>query len=377
MRRVVKGIHLSLMIGPGLPNPAPQVVVEALTSLQVNSGEDTSGFQLTFTLGKLSPLPTMLAAGYFDPMITRVIIVVTVGGMQQVLVDGIVTNQQMMPSNEPGQSTLTITGEDLSVIMDVVEMPFMRYPAMPEIGRVALILAKYAALGIVPVIIPPVFMTWPMPIDKIPTQTGTDLQYVKNLARKHGYVFYLEPGPTPRTTVAYWGPDIRALMPQPALNVNMDVHTNVESLSFSLNGLAKKIVVLTIFDPATNKIPYPVPVPNVSLVRPPLGARLTLPAKVEFPASISKFEPTKAMATALGIMTSTSDAVTGSGSLDVLRYGRVLRPRRLVGVRGAGVAYDGFYYVRSVTHDIKRGEYKQSFNLSRDGLIATTQKLAI
>jgi len=49
-----------------------------------------------------------------------------------------------------------------------------------------------------------------------------------------------------------------------------------------------------------------------------------------------------------------------------------LRPRTVVGVRGAGPAYDGFYYVNSVTHNLKRGEYKQSFTLSRDGLSSPT-----
>ena len=44
----------------------------------------------------------------------------------------------------------------------------------------------------------------------------------------------------------------------------------------------------------------------------------------------------------------------------------------MVGVRGAGMAYDGMYYVNSVTHNIKRGEYKQNFQLSRDGLITNT-----
>ena len=43
------------------------------------------------------------------------------------------------------------------------------------------------------------------------------------------------------------------------------------------------------------------------------------------------------------------DSVSGNGSLDVLRYGRVLKARGLVGVRGAGIAYDGLYYVQSVT----------------------------
>jgi hypothetical protein len=75
------------------------------------------------------------------------------------------------------------------------------------------------------------------------------------------------------------------------------------------------------------------------------------------------------------LMVGNANAITGSGSLDVLRYGRVLRARMLVGVRGAGLAYDGLYYVDSVTHNIKRGEYKQSFSLSRDGLISNTPKL--
>jgi hypothetical protein len=49
----------------------------------------------------------------------------------------------------------------------------------------------------------------------------------------------------------------------------------------------------------------------------------------------------------------------------------------LVGVRGAGLAYDGLYYVDSVTHKLKRGEFKQSFQLSRDGLMSLTPKVPV
>jgi hypothetical protein len=66
-----------------------------------------------------------------------------------------------------------------------------------------------------------------------------------------------------------------------------------------------------------------------------------------------------------------AEAVTARGSLDVLRYGQVLEARKLVGLRGAGTAFDGLYYVNSVTHQIKRGEYKQDFELSRNGLVST------
>jgi len=65
------------------------------------------------------------------------------------------------------------------------------------------------------------------------------------------------------------------------------------------------------------------------------------------------------------------DAVFGNGTLDVAKYGRVLKSRQLVGVRGAGTPYDGLYYVKSVSHNIQRGSYKQSFKLARNGLFST------
>jgi len=375
---MLDGIHLTLMIGPVLPVPAPKVVIDAVQSVQVTSGKDKTGFQITFAVSKKSPLlTTMLPAGYFDPMSTRVVIAVTLGGFPHVLMDGIVTRQELVPSSEPGQATLTVTGEDLSVLMDVVEMPFMRYPATPSIGRVYLILAKYAAFGIVPVAIPPFINDVPIPTKEIPTHKGTELASLKKLANDCGYVFYVEPGPLPGQSIAYWGPDIRIPVPQRALSSNMDAHTNVESLNFSLDGLAKKVVVVTIFDPVKNRVPIVVPIPNFNLFKPPLGARPTLPSKVEFPDYMTKEQMPNAVNRVLGILARSSDAISVSGSLDVTRYGSVLRNRMLVGVRGGGLAYDGMYYVNSVTHTLKRGEYKQSFQLSRDGLISITPRVVV
>jgi hypothetical protein len=366
-------IQLSLLIGPGMPVPALADVVNALDSVPVTSSTDSSGFQLSFKIGKKSLLETtLLPAGYFDPIITRVIIIATVNGLPNVLMDGVVTRQEISPSNDVGKSTLTITGEDLSRMMDLVEMPFMRFPAMPVVARVYAILGKYAVLGIAPVAIPPIVPDMTNPLEELPSQNGTDLAYIRELAYKCGYVFYVEPGPLPGSSIAYFGPDIRIPAPQPALNVNMDALTNVESLSFSLDGTAKKIVVITIMEPFTKKIPIQIPLPNLSILRPPLGARPTVPSKLEFAEGMASLTPDAAMNFGLRMLLSANDSVTGSGSLDVLRYGRVLRSRMLVGVRGAGLAYDGLYYVNSVTHNIKHGEYKQNFNLSRVGLISNT-----
>lgn len=371
------GIHLSLMIGPGVPIPVPEEVIEALESVQVTSSGQTSGFQLAFQVGKGSMLlETMLPAGYFDPLTTRVVIVATVNGQPSVLMDGIVTRQELAPSNDVGKTTFTVTGEDLSRLMDLVEMPFMRYPAMPIITRIYTILSKYMALGVVPLALPPFILDVDLPIEKIPSQTGTDLQYIRQLARGCGYVFYVEPGPAPGASIAYFGPDIRLPVPQPALNVNLDAQTNVESLSFSFDGTAKKITVMTVGDPVTRRIPVPIPVPDISILRPPMGARLPLPMSVVFPEDAMQLTVPEAVNYALGIGLSATDAVTANGSLDVMRYGQPLRSRMLVGVRGAGLAYDGLYYVNSVTHSLKRGEYKQNFSLSRDGLVSNTPVVA-
>src|SRR2546430_1464688 len=126
---MTRGAELTLLIGPGTPQPAPPAVTSALQSVQVTSGTDRAGFQLVF--------------------------------------------------------------------------PALRTP-----------------------------------VEGIPTQTGTDLEYIKQHAQRCGYVFYLEPGPAPGSSIAYFGPDVRIPTPQPALTVNMGAHTNVESLSFGLDGTA-------------------------------------------------------------------------------------------------------------------------------------------
>jgi hypothetical protein len=375
---MVKGIHLSLMIGPALPMPAPKAVVDAVQTVQVTSGKDKSGFQITFGVSKDSVLlKTLLPAGFFDPITTRVIIVVTLGGFPHVLMDGVVTRQEVAPSNEPGQSTLTITGEDLSVLMDIVQVK-MPFPQLDDTLQAYAVLAPYAALGIVPIVVPSFIPEIKIVTKGFDSQTGTHLQHLKKLASANGFVFYVEPGPLPGQSIAYLGPNIRVPVPQPALSVNMDSHTNVESMTFSLDGLAKETMVVTVLDPITGKIPIPLPIPDISIFQPPLGARPTPPAKITFSTDQAGQPVDHTLKTVVGrLLTGSANAITVSGSLDVLRYGHVLRSRALVGVRGAGIAYDGLYYVDSVTHNIKRGEFKQSFQLSRDGLISLTPKVPV
>jgi len=370
---LLDGVHLTLLIGPlPVPIPAPLPLVEALQSVQVNSGRSGSGFQLTFSVGKLSLIQTvLLPSGALDPMSTRIVIIVTLLGIPQVIMDGVVTQHQLTPSNEPGQSTLTLTGEDLSILMGVVEMK-IPYPALPDAAKLEVILAKYSMFGIVPMVIPPLVDS-PMNVTEgYEMQTGTDLDYIKEKAEECGYTFYISPGPVPLQSIAYFGPDVSNPIPQPALSINMDWATNIDSLSFTLDGTSKQTTIITILDPITGTIPIPIPLPSINVLKPPLGIRQIPPAKILFSDKMANLTPEDAAKKAFGLARQGSDTISASGSLSVARYGAILSARGLVGVRGAGVTYDGMYYVESVTHSIKRGEYKQNFTLSRDGMVSMT-----
>jgi hypothetical protein len=366
------GIQLTLMIGPLVPLPVSQTVLDALNEVTVTTNDvGKSGFQLSFTLSTQSPLHTLflLTGGATFPIV-RVVIVVTLNGTPHVLMDGIVTNHQIIPGTDAAHTTLSITGEDLSVLMDKIDWSGFPYPAVPAEGRVALLVAKYAFLGLVPMVLPSVLVDVPIPTTLIPTHKGTDLAYINELADKVGYVFYIEPGPLPGMNIAYWGPQIKVGLPQPALSINMDAATNVESLSFNFDNESKGLPTVFLYN-EISKIIIPIPIPDITPLNPPLGIIPPIPTHLRPVHGVAKYSPPRAIMIGLAKAAKWADAVKGEGNLDVLRYGHILKARQLVGVRGAGPAFDGLHYVSSVTHKIKRGEYKQSFKLSRNGLLST------
>jgi hypothetical protein len=370
-----KGIYLTLMVGPVVPIPVPKAVLDALTDVQVTTAAGTpSGFQLTFTLSNHSPLHTLfLIAGAQTPLL-RVIIVVTINGSANVLMDGVMTNQQVSPGSKPGESKLTLTGEDLTKVMALQDFSGLPYPAMPPEARVVLIIAKYAMFGMIPLVIPSLFPDLPIPVDRIPIHQGKDLEYIQQLAADVGYIFYIDPGPVPGTNTAYWGPEIKVGVPQPALNYDMDSHTNVESLSFNFNGANTTLPIVFIQNSLT-KVPIPIPIPNLNPLQPPLGVIPAPITNISILKETAKLSPMAAIGVGLAVAARSADAVSGSGSLDVVRYGRLLKARQLVGVRGVGTAFDGLYYVKSVTTTLKQGEMKQSFELSRNGLVSITPRV--
>jgi hypothetical protein len=376
------GIRMKMLIGSGLPGNAPLALNEALESAEVTHGDEgRSGFQLTFQIGRgLKDLRdySLVTHPLLQPF-NRVIVVVFFNITPHTLIDGIITNHQLSASNDPGASTLTVTGEDVSVVMDLEQRPRTRPEQSDDlIVRSIIGDSAYSQYGFRPAIAltgppsPP-----PNRQERTPTQTHvTDLAYIQELSQRHGFVFYVKPGDIPGTNEAYWGPPVRSGTRQGALSVNMGPHTNVESISFQYNALAPNQVAFRENGRDQSPIDRSTRDP---LVRNPATPRRTIFLPDTGRLEEEQTQPSARARAQAQVNESMDEVVTASGELNALHYGRILEPRSLVDLRGAGESYDGTYYVKSVTHKINpgNGEYKQSFNLTREGLGALSRTVQV
>jgi hypothetical protein len=345
--------------------------MEALERVEVqHSDSGRSGFQLIFKLGRDQGdiLDYKALAGPQLRPFSRVIMIVTFNTVPQVLFDGVVINQQLTPSEEPGGTRLTVTGEDLSVMMDLEEKS-VEHPAQPETVIALKIIASYAQYGLVPTVIPPPTLDIPLPIERTPVQQGTDLQYLQQMAERYAYTFYVSPGPVPGVNTAYWGQPPRIGVPQRALNAGMGSESNLINISFDYDGMRPLFVEGTVQDRNFNT---QLPVRTFASTRLPLVSQpawLTQPHARKKAFRESGQNTMQAFARAQAETDRSQDSVVrGTGELDALRYEAILQPRGLVGVRGVGFSYDGLYYVQQVSHTLERGSYRQRFTVQREGL---------
>lgn len=378
-------IIMGLYIGKSVPEKADRKLLEMIQSVEVNQSDDRGaganpGFQLTFAANRARGRSAdygllkdpRLAAG------NRVVITITIAARPRVLMDGIITHQQLPFGDGNGDASLTVTGHDLGILMDLEEKT-TGYKDMKHKEVVEQILKEYTKFGITADVQTPT-TKWPLnPPKQMPTQHGiTDRAYLRALAAANDFIFRLQPGPTPGKSVAYWGPPQRKGERQRALSVNLGTGTNVETIHFAADALAPTTVAGAVPDANTDD---PTKVQNMtSQVKPVLAKNPALTENRTLLRTIwlgyAGPDANEAKARAQAITDQSTDrAVTCSGTLDTLRYGELLTVPGIVDVRGAGASYDGEYTVESVKHRISVAEYKQEFTLKREGLGTTIQKV--
>lgn len=380
----VPKIELGVRIGQGFPGPAPAYLMRALRKIEVTQQDSAPcGFQLTF-LAEIASAGSVFQI-VADPLLSpfnRVLLRVAVGGVATTLIDGFITHHQYVPSNGPDDSQFVVTGEDLSVMMDLVDYS-REFPAMPDAAMVELVLAPWLALGIVPSVIPSA--TSLVPVDYVPQQAETDRALLHRLAQANGNVFYVSPTGVPYVNTAYWGPPPRFMPPSAVIDVAVGAANTVDSFTAEYNALAPE----TYFGESTETLiePYePVPIATfVSTRFPPLAAEPALIANPLFSRHIlwrdDQLDPVSALLQAQSRTdVSTDEVVTVNTSFHPAVLGSVVNAPGVVGVRGTGQSYDGLYYLKSATHEMSLladagWDYTQQLTLAREGTGSTTNVL--
>lgn len=380
----MSGITLTLRIGK-TPQLAPRLLMEALQSVEVSHSDSSqSGFQLVFQVGRSGSRDRQDDPLLQSPLLTpfnRVILVIAIQARARVLMDGIITRQEFAPGGEPGRSTLTITGEDVSVMMDQSSAKQEQHPQQSEMAIVRKIIssADYAKYKLIADVQKPPADITPSRNERIPAQSGSDLAYLRELGDRFDYIFFITPGPGVGQNTAYWGPRPRGSKSQGAITANMGSFTNAEGISVQFDAQAATQVEGRIQDRRTNQIQ---PLRVATSDRPPLARQSVLQLQQrQSVRRVQTYEETghelaRAQARTQAIVNRSAETgITVSGELDTLRYGDLLKLRELVTLRGMGNTHNGLYYVKSVTHRIRKGEYQQSFTITREGRNSTVSRV--
>ena len=369
------GLHLTLLMGPTVPLPVPEPALEMLDSIEVtHSDEGRSGFQIVFkaTRNRKDFIDYLLFANPQFRAGNRTIIACAFGAIPLVLMDEIITNHQLQPGTPGGDpASLTLTGEDVSIMMDL-EQKNAEHPAQPDNIIAMKIILTYAQYGLIPLVIPPLTLEVPLPVERTPVQRATDLAYLTEIAGQHAYTFFIVPGTRHRHKYRLLGTPIRIGIPQKALTVDMGPDTNVDSIQIERSPAEATTVQGSVQDRTTNQR---IPVMTFLTTRPPLALNTPildrLLTRTETFGGSSGQDAQQAMGEAQARTDASMDTVKVEGVLNTAKYGLPLMARGLVGMRGVGFSYDGLYYVKKVTHSIKTGEYTQKFTLTREGTGST------
>jgi phage protein D len=294
------------------------------------------------------------------------------GGGLSTVFDGYVTAFKLNLSADPANNFVEVSGMDSSVLMSMEEK-IATWPNLSDSDIAEQIVGAYGLA-----VQADSTSTTHQEDDTTIVQRGTDLQFVRDLARRNGMEFYFETDDGGTVNAYFRAPQL-AGDPQPDLAVQFGDQTNLKSFSAHLSGLRPLSVKTEQMDIQANSA-NSAQVSDVSL--PQLGAN-DADALVSGPLG-SLVTPQDALAQTLVLGPPTSDAtelqtiaqavrdeagwfINATGEIDSDAYQSVLRPRRLVLVKGAGTAFSGKYYVTKVTHEVKAdGSYAQTFEARRN-----------
>ena len=293
-------------------------------------------------------------------------------GLERVF-DGYITAVNPNWGSEPGSSHLEIEAMDTSVLMSLEEK-IATWPNLSDSDIVQQIVSGYGVQ---------------VNVDSTPTvhqendttivQRSSDIQFVRELAQRNGLEFYFETNKDSGEVTAFMRAPQLEGTPQPDLAIQFGEESNLKSFVARVTGQRPLSVKTTQVDVKGNS-------PNSSQIG---DTQLTKLGQTDANALIGGplgplVTPKDVLAQMLLLGTPSSDAtelqtmaqavrdeaawvITAHGEINSDAYQTVLRPHRMVLVKGAGSRYSGKYYVTQVTHELQGdGNYAQRFEARRN-----------
>ncbi|MFZ1467461.1 MAG: hypothetical protein WAT09_00610 [Paracoccaceae bacterium] len=370
----ILGIRATLLLGKeAVVLPAPLDAIEAIDEIEVRQSMDKdSGFKITLLAGRSGPLGALGPPFVDDPRFqrgARVVVTVWNGILPTPIFDGVVTKTQYIPGEGANEGRYLMLGRDLTYFMDREEKR-VQHPALTENLIVYALVSEYATYGVVPVAMPPTVMTPKTPVEGTPQQTGTDLAYMRKMAKNTGYRVFLDPGPVPGVSQLYFGPVPRPGPPQKPISVNLGPMSDAYDVTVNHDGDVLTSARAKVHDRSTGQvvdleIPMSTNTPMSALSEALTQMGQTKTKEIET-SGLSTAEVMARLMAAVNLPAEKVLQVTGT--IDNTRYNAVLKPYYSVDIRGLGMIYNGTYMVAEVRHSLKPGSYTQTFTLQRDGL---------
>ncbi len=310
--------------------------------------------------------------------LTPIKILVTIGsGPAEPLIQAYVIETESELSNDPGGSTLDVVAMDPTVLMNLDEN-VRPWPNMADSEIAEILFGEHGfATDVEP--------TEPHrpEADVTTIQRGTDIQFLKGLAERNGYECYVEADPADGEVKGHFHPPRLATKPQGVLSINMGESTNVNSLKARNDMIGPATAEITAID-VESHADQPAAAPEPSLDE--LGSQPSLVPLRGNPA-LEPARPRRVLLAHTGlahtgelqtyaqaVVDRSAWSITAEGELNTVAYGKLLRAKQPVLLRGAGRQWSGLYYVEKVTHTLTADTYVQSFTLKRNALGLTQRE---
>jgi hypothetical protein len=358
------------------PVAAPAWIMQTLQEITVTQGDGgkegewTQGIQvhLRAERGKNRSADFKVLDTTFLKPGNRLIVTLAIGAANHVLIDSIITERRLQLDDNGG--SVYVQGTDLSVLMSLVTRD-VAHPGMADKEIVSQIVTKhYQKFGISPRVSAPASSWKTNPEERVPRQVATDLEYIRELARRHSFIFMIKPSASVGQCEAWWGREDTAYKPSQKLIVAAGPASNVERIDPVENAMAPTRTFGAV------EAGKPGELMKIDVQASSDKLKLAKTSGLEAYPGLKRLQrsrfsgPYAKEAEALAQAAtdkSTRAVLRVGGSLDTFRYGDVLRAPGRVQLLGAGNTYSGEYRVTKVTHTISRASYKQEFELEREG----------